>query len=490
MKTPGMKTLFLLLAVSGSLMFAQTKYPAIDREIERGNFSKASKMIDSVIYSNRDLSVSEVSDLEFQKEKLNRIRLDFPKSADDMLAYIRKYYPDADQKSLEKWEKDRSLESMVIDGQKKYFSRAASNLFLINKEAKAQKEKAAGTSKDVLDEFLDTHLQETLKEFSSDNKTHLANPVKMQITYTLSVKPDAVPEGEVVRCWLPYPREGHKRQTDISLISVNSDEYTIADNKNLQRTLYMEKKAKKGEPTVFKMELSYTCLSEWYDIDPAKVLPYNKESETYRNFTQERPPHISFTDEIKELSKKIVGSETNPYLKAKLIFEWISENIPWAGAREYSTLENIPSYSLLNKHGDCGIKTLLFMTLARYNGIPTKWQSGWMMHPVEKNLHDWCEAYFEGYGWVPVDQSFGVQSYSNDPKLKYYFTNGIDSYRFIVNDDFSQPLYPAKVYPRSETVDFQRGEAEWRGGNLYFDKWNYDMDIKYLPEYTGKKCSP
>ena len=50
----------------------------------------------------------------------------------------------------------------------------------------------------------------------------------------------------------------------------------------------------------------------------------------------------------------------------------------------------------------------------------------------------------------------------------------------VVNSDFSQALYPAKKYPRSETVDFQRGEVEWHGGNLYFDQWHWAMDVQYL----------
>ena len=45
--------------------------------------------------------------------------------------------------------------------------------------------------------------------------------------------------------------------------------------------------------------------------------------------------------------------------RAKKIFTWISENIPWAGAREYSTIENISDYCIRNMHGDCGIKTIL-----------------------------------------------------------------------------------------------------------------------------------
>ena len=35
---------------------------------------------------------------------------------------------------------------------------------------------------------------------------------------------------------------------------------------------------------------------------------------------------------------------------------------------------------------------------------------------------------------------------------------------------------PAKTHFRSETVDLQRGEVEWRGGNLYFDKFDYTFE--------------
>ena len=116
-----------------------------------------------------------------------------------------------------------------------------------------------------------------------------------------------------------------------------------------------------------------------------------------------------------------------------------------------------------------------------------------MMHPGHDNLHDWCEAYFEGVGWVPVDQSFGLPSYAKDDAERYFFLGGIDSWRMIVNDDYGQPFFPSgkdadgkavdgrKKHPRSETVDFQRGEVEWDGGNLYFDQWSWDIAIDYLP---------
>jgi hypothetical protein len=50
----------------------------------------------------------------------------------------------------------------------------------------------------------------------------------------------------------------------------------------------------------------------------------------------------------------------------------------------------------------------------------------------------------------------------------------------VVNQDYGMDLDPKKTYPRSETVDFQRGEVEWRRGNLYFPEWDYSMEIEYL----------
>ncbi|MBV5349323.1 transglutaminase domain-containing protein, partial [bacterium] len=172
------------------------------------------------------------------------------------------------------------------------------------------------------------------------------------------------------------------------------------------------------------------------------------------------------------------AGETNPLLKVQKIYNWINDSVRWASALEYSTIPDIPGYVIETHHGDCGMQTLLFMTLARSQGIPVKWQSGWMLHPNEVNLHDWCEVYYEGIGWVPLDQSFGLQA-SPDEKIRNFYCSGIDSYRLIVNDDYGRKLVPEKKFPRSEPYDFQRGELEWEGGNLYFDQWNWDVEVKY-----------
>ncbi|NWF89469.1 MAG: transglutaminase domain-containing protein [Ignavibacteriaceae bacterium] len=470
------KTFFNLLLFT-IIISSQTKYPEINEQVEKGNFTQAQTLIEGKLFQ-KTISETEKYDLQFQIELMDRIRKDFRKTRDEVVAALKKNYPVLTDEMMDNWEKDKSLEMILIDGEKKYFNNAVANLFRINKDARELKRKNEGNKLDDLDTFLEIYIPKVAE--ASNNGERYVLPVKMKIKYSLSVKPNVVPDGEIIRCWLPYPKESDLRQSDVKLISTNRDDYIIADDKNLQRTIYMEGKTEKDKPTVFNFELEYVSKAEYVNLfDGSKKITFDQNKETVEEYTKEEFPHIVFSDRIKTLSKQIVGDEKDPIQKLKRIFTWVDENIPWASAREYSTIENIPEYALENKHGDCGIQSLTFMTFCRYNGIPAKWQSGWMMHPPEVNLHDWCEIYVDDYGWIPVDQSFGIKSYL-DESHRYFYLGGIDAYRFIVNDGYSKPLFPAKIFPRSETVDFQRGEVEWRGGNLYFDKWNYSMEVEYL----------
>src|SRR5690606_9708405 len=180
-----------------------------------------------------------------------------------------------------------------------------------------------------------------------------------------------------------------------------------------------------------------------------------------------------------------------PYRIAQKLFAAV-DGIPWAGALEYSTISNISEHALRTGHADCGQQTLLLMTLLRLNGIPTRWQSGMVFSDSQVggsaladywNLHDWGQVYLAPYGWVPMDVTTGRRPGAVDGQgrsLEWFYLGGLDAYRIAFNDDFGTDFAPAKQHFRSDTVDSQRGEVEWRGGNLYFDQWNYDFTSEVL----------
>lgn len=447
----------------------------IKRQIELGNYSEVSLIIDSIM-SNRAMSDKEIMQYNFIKDSLRRAELDFNKSLDDVVGWIEKnhnFTPTEEQ--LIEWEDDLSLEYRVIDGTKWYFRNAAPNLFRVNKNALALSKYTAPKSDLPRDELL---VEAFRNKVETDKNWHYILPLKsFKIRYTLTVKPDVVPEGESVRAWLPFPRADISRQYDVALINASQSDYVLADDNVEHNSIYMEKIATKGEPTIFSVDYKFTSQGEWFDLAKADIKPYDQANNEYIKFTAERVPHIVFTDRLKSITNSIVGDEYEPLEVVRLCYRYVATNYPWASALEYSTIKNIPEYAIKHQKGDCGQVALLLIAMLRYKGIPARWQSGWMLHPGEVNLHDWAEVYFEGVGWVPIDISFARGPQIPVEPGREFFMSGIDSYRLYINTDYSGRFYPAKQFPRSETVDFQRGEVETNNENLYFDKWNYRLEV-------------
>jgi len=452
----------------------------INDAIRNGEFSTANQLIDQYLEVG-NLSEQDQTSYTFEKERLVRVRADFTATPDEVLEYVKKYYPEVTPADMERWEAEKSLEFMVIDGKKFYFARAARNLFRIDSKMKLiwQKQHAEDeiTSGSGAKLDLDDHNARIINA-ATITKNIFVEPKRIHIKQSVVVQPDVVPAGEMIKCWIPYPRYIEGRQENIHIIQTFPGKHQLADPYALQRTVYMEKPARAGHPAKFTVEYEFTSHGVFQAIDVEQVTQL-KDKESLNKYLEEDAPHIVFTEDLRTLAQEIVGDEQNPYIKAQLLFAWVDNHTPWASAREYSSIPCIPEYALQNHHGDCGIQTLFFITLCRISGIPARWQSGWELQPPDDSMHDWGMIYFEPYGWVPMDVTYGLRK-SDDPQLRWFYLSGMDSYRIIFNDDISQPFTPPKQHFRSETIDSQRGEVEWSGGNLYFDKWKWDFEWKIL----------
>ncbi len=472
--------LFALAALLGLDSCIQNQMEAPLEKIkmlsDKGEFSDALRLRDSLI-KLKPLTPDEIQKADSMIEINRRVAIDFRRSKAEVTSQLAKYFPDPES-LMAQWEQSKRLEQRFIDGEKRYFAQAVPNLFRLDSAARERMISVEGESVDSLDIIRLNHTAQVIDQTKKAGA--LTQPVKFGFRYTITLNADAVPDGETVRCWMPFAGEQSPRQQSVKLIGSSPEKHILSPSSDLQRSVYLEQKAKEGVPTTFSITFETLGQAQYFDLEQLNVLPYDTTSPQYRKYTAERPPQILFSDKIKSLAKEIVRGTTHPAEQVKMLYRWIDSHIVWASALEYSTISNIPEYVLETGHGDCGMQTLLLMTMARSLGIPVKWQSGWMLHPGEVNLHDWCEVYYEGVGWVPLDQSFGTQQSAN-PKLYDFYISGIDSYRLIVNEEYGVPLTPAKRYMRSEPYDFQRGELEWDGGNLYFDQWDWQMEVSYQP---------
>ena len=472
------------LAIASGIPPVVTGDRALNEVVElvtAGQFKAADARIDAAL-QQPGLTPDARRAFEFQRERMQRIRKDFSLTADQVEAKLREQIPDLSDTEFAQWGAHGLFEHMDIDGNRLYFNRAPSNLFHLSAEATAMRKGGtafvtSGLPKEVNDDYIDFDRKVIAKAKATGKSSVL--PQRVQVTQTLTVDADAVPAGKTIRAWIPYPRADPGQQENIEFVSSQPATHEIAPASALQRTVYLEQPAQAGKPTVFSITYEVTLYAQYHAIDPAKVTA-EKITPELAPYVAERAPHVVFTEPLRVFSKQVVGDATNPYEIARRIFAAVDE-IPWAGAREYSTIPDISAYTLHAGHGDCGEQTLLLITLMRMNGIPARWQSGWTFTDGKyDNIHDWAEIYLAPYGWVPVDVTYGRLA-SSDPALKWFYLGGLDNYRIAFNDDFSRDFMPAKRFFRSDTVDSQRGEVEWDGGNLYYDTWDYHFDWKILP---------
>ena len=450
--------------------------------VDAGDFKAAESGIADAL-QQPGLSSQQQQAYAFQRERMRRILLDFTLDEDGVKAGVRKQVPDLSDAEFAKWNAAGLFEHQVIDGRTLYFKRSPSNLFRLSKEALARRDPKLSPITDGPMESLNDR-QRAIHDAALAGHRNSVLPLRLRMTQKLTVDADAVPAGEPVHAWIPYPRALPGHQEDIRFIGSVPAKNSIAPESALQRTVSLEKPARAGQPTQFSITYELTIYGQYNAIDADKVVA-PEITPDLAPFVAERAPHVVFTEDLREFSRKVVGDEKNPYRIAQKLFAAV-DKIPWAGAREYSTISNISDYALHAGHADCGQQTLLLITLLRLNGIPARWQSGMVFSDTSyNNIHDWGQVYFAPYGWVPMDVTTGLLSLEkgkgDEPSLEWFYLGGLDNWRIAFNDDWSQPFQPPKRQFRSDNVDSQRGEVEWSGGNLYFNQWDYDFEWQILP---------
>lgn len=282
---------------------------------------------------------------------------------------------------------------------------------------------------------------------------------RFRIRATAQIKPEFYRPGKKVRVHIPIPIE-YSQMEDVKIIACSPEPAHIAAPDYPQRTVCFE--GVYPQETVFSVEYEFVNRMKYVKPDPSKV---NSAQPTF--YTEEQAPHIVFKPYIRELTESIVGNEKNPLIKARKIYDWITSNINYSFMPPYFTIEDLPGFMATRRKGDCGMFSLLFITLCRCAGVPARWQSGLETSPMDIGMHDWSQFYVAPYGWMYADCSFGSSAYreGDDAKRDFYFGN-LDPFRMCAASEFQHQFDPPMSYVRYDPYDNQDGEAEYEDGLL------------------------
>jgi transglutaminase-like putative cysteine protease len=473
--------LVAILLAKPSLLLADTLGEA-NRLEATGDFKQAAAILQPAIADTNTPAV-ERRQLALELDRLDRIRLDYPLTRDAFLKKLKASVRDFRNEEFTNWLAEKRFDVRMIDGEERFMNSSVANLFFRYPELNPRR---TPPKSDAVQMLLWENA-DAIRQAAEKEHTPFVLPKTFDATMTVTVDADVVPAGATVRAWLPVPRT-YPYQDGFELISSSSPVIQLAPETSAIRSAYLEQTAASNAPTVFKIHFHYVDRGVRFDIDPEKVRPFDGKDEAIAPFIKEGP-HVVFTPELRALSQKILGGETNSARQAEKIFDWIGANIQYSFSTEYSTIPNISEYTRSHGYGDCGQEALLFIALCRLNGIPARWQSGWDTVPDNLDIHDWSEIYLAPYGWVPVDpymSTFATRyctklSPEQRIKLRDFYFGGRTQWRMAANADHEQQLQPAKQGFRSDDVDFQRGEVECNGTNIYFNHYNYAFTVKELP---------
>lgn len=479
-------------ATRGASIFWTLHEPAVERARELVNHGDLSEAEAFLASADRSSEGELHQACREGREIIRRIRLDYSLSPEDLLERVRTTLPEVTAADLERWRRAGQAQHRMLDGRLWYWGREPSNIWKLCDEAKRRQAVAEGrkpdepASRPAGEQALFDHVQQVVNAARRTGQAEV-EPVRHRIRYKLTVaanRPGAKP-GSRVRCWLPFPQE-YRQQRDVRLIEASPPGYVVAPNAvdagplggAPQRTACFEHVlSDPGLPVTFSAAYEYVSFAYCPRLDDGKAGPHARGDLSL--YLQERRPHIVFTPELRSAVEQIVAGEANPLARARRIFHWFDRNIRYAYEEEYSTIPGLAEKTFRLRRGDCGAQGMLFITLCRLAGVPARWQSGWATFPGKWNMHDWAEVHVEPWGWLPVDVSYGLQR-SDDPEVREFYFGHLDAYRLIVNLDYGCELHPPKHDLRSEPVDFQRGEVEIDGRNLYFDEWEYDCGISIV----------
>jgi len=241
------------------------------------------------------------------------------------------------------------------------------------------------------------------------------------ISYSVDIKVLEATRPNTLYLWIPKPVNSPS-QRNVNLIS-RSIEPLVEDHKGV--SLFKLDNILTGTNQSISLSFNVDVYAVETEVDYQSIknetVPLSAVYAHSSSFVQSDSP------KIKETLNTIVGREQNPYLKARLIYNWIIANI--------QMIETMSSYSgnitfaIETKSADTYTAALLYTALARAAGIPCIPVSGVLIDRYGKTQrHYWTEFWINEFGWIPADPAMGTGKagasfVENENPSAYYFGN-------------------------------------------------------------------
>jgi transglutaminase-like putative cysteine protease len=377
-------------------------------------------------------------------ERITFFQFTYPYNTEQVTAYLSEFFPDVSTQQINTWVNSGEIEHYMWDQIEHYFNDAPTNIRFSNLTLLQANSTVEKSYHDLLLEFDTT---------PSNSSEPYQKPVTYSATQTLNIPRDQLPANGTLQMWFPLPINNGPQTVVIE--SITPDTY-VKQPPSIDKDiglLYIEVPLEQLQNNLsLQIKFRFTHYQQSFTIDPVNVGVYDTTSELYQQYTRSYG-NTEITPEIHNLALQIVGAETNPYLQAHKLYDYIVNNVTYAYMPHLvmwpRTNQTESTYVHEYKRGDCGAQSLYFSAMCRSLGIPARTTGGWQLFSGQFGSHFWAEFYLPNYGWIPVDTSAAqlgfypiyITDQQRQAFINYFFANQ-DSMRCVVQKDIDLPLIP------------------------------------------------
>jgi transglutaminase-like putative cysteine protease len=265
--------------------------------------------------------------------------------------------------------------------------------------------------------------------------------------YTFTVK--NVSPGERVRVWIPLSHSDAFQDVKVTTMSGDLRLRQVRQPEYGNEVLYAEtSRADKGE---YKFSIDYDVVrKEHVVLVNGKQVPDSpSEKSPHTELARFLEPDrlVPVTGLPAQLAEQETKGATTQLEKAKNIYEYVFRTMKYdktgEGWGHGDTL-----WACDSKHGNCTDFHSVFISMARAEKIPARFQIGFPL-PTDKHsaeipgYHCWAEFYLDSDGWVPIDIS---EAWKHQEKHDYFFgAHDVNRVQFTQGRDLK--LAPAQEGP-------------------------------------------
>lgn len=432
----------------------------------QGDYTEAIRLIDYRLEQPNVPKCLQHS-LQVYRMMFLRIQDQFPYTVEEGLSIVRQDIPDFTMEELQSLMDQRYIRWLYMDSEKRLIHSFYASICKSVPGFALRAQKKLGGAESAVQGSVQAQQRDICMQKMKERGS-LTNRIRIRTSVRL--KDEQFTPGMFIRAHLPIPA-ACQQQSDIRIEKMWPENGMIAPEDALQRTICWEENMAQNHE--FTVEYSYLHTAKFTDAYNGQGQPSSLTCDT-----EEKAPHIVFTPYIKALCEELTEGITDPLMKARAFYDFITLNMKYTFMPAYFTLENIAESCARNYNGDCGVFALLFITLCRCAGIPAQWQSGLTAEPDFIGCHDWVRFYVEPYGWIFADPSYGTGAVrlNKEENRQFYFGN-LDPCRMVANREFQENFTIPKQQWRADPYDNQMGEMETIDKGFWFTEFDHSMEI-------------